>query len=330
MAPVRSARASRSMLGATTALVAGVLSGLRGVSLAVAGCVGDCTADGAAGHDVSLMQLRRLGSPHAAASGAGGVLPAAGGRKVELVVERHCEDLMWVGNISRSLWQDMKVTVPDKCGNDCTPKRVEDFPQGMLVQVQQLENVGRDGHDQLWFISQRYDSLAPFTAFVQGAKHWSTGEIWENKAKGWKTQSAALDELIPMAMAEDVHFLPIASRNERGPIFWQDGGYPGEPQFPPEANIRKFLIRRRRNMQPDMHMRARELYALLFGVTPCEAPAQVYTVGMQFIVSRDRLLSRPRKFYSCCSRTSSSATPALVTSTSGWSRRSTAAPLSAS
>mmetsp|Transcript_90093 Transcript_90093/g.233675 ORF Transcript_90093/g.233675 Transcript_90093/m.233675 type:complete len:358 (-) Transcript_90093:39-1112(-) len=211
---------------------------------------------------------------------------------VDLVVERHCEDLGWLQDISSDVRPLIKVLVYDKSGGDCARADAQELPRDMHVVVKELKNVARDGHDQLYHIVTNYDNLAPYTAFVQAGFHWTLRGIEGKGAHGWNSQAAALNDLVPRLAKQHVPFLPFTMYTKYGPVLWQDREDDTDPDFPPEVNVLKFSTG-----WSDMYQKARELYSLLFGGTPCEAKGQAFTAGMQYIVARENIKARPLAFY---------------------------------
>lgn len=211
---------------------------------------------------------------------------------VDIVVERHCEELGWLSNIAPDLRPVVKVLVYDKSGGDCAPASVQDLPQDLHAVVIKLKNVARDGHDQLYHIVERYDDLAPYTAFVQAGFHWTLKGLSDKGAHGWNSQAEALNDLIPRLSKESVRFLPITMYTKYGPVLWQDREDDTDPDYPAETNVLKFATG-----WSDMYQKAREFYSLLFGGTPCEAEGQHFTAGMQYIVARENIRTRPLAFY---------------------------------
>lgn len=70
--------------------------------------------------------------------------------RFELVVARHDEDLAWLKRVPR----EFRVTVYDKGDGSGAGIR--------------LPNTGREAHTYLYHLSERYESLADLTVFVQG------------------------------------------------------------------------------------------------------------------------------------------------------------------
>lgn len=213
-----------------------------------------------------------------------------GSATIDLVVERHCEDLDWLYDLSDEIRSRAKVFVYDKPGNDCNPVH-KPFPDDLQVSHKVLPNVGRDGHDQLEHIIEHYDDLGTHVVFVQAGFHWTLKSGYGGKAYGWFSQAEALNELLP-TLTESVRFLPLVQYSEHGPVQWQDRQELGEPEDFEGTNVKLFIA-----LRTDLYNRAKELYAMFFGGTPCEAPPQKFTAGMQYVVHRDSLVRRPLKFW---------------------------------
>jgi Protein of unknown function (DUF3431). len=69
---------------------------------------------------------------------------------LELVVARHVEDLAWLGRVP----ENFRITVYDKGDGSSGGMR--------------LTNMGREAHTYLHHLSERHESLAALTVFVQG------------------------------------------------------------------------------------------------------------------------------------------------------------------
>lgn len=209
---------------------------------------------------------------------------------IDLVVERHCEKLDWLNDLSDDLRPYMKVFIYDKPGKSCAPTSADEFPTDLHVSVRELKNVARDGHDQLQHIIEHYDDLGTHVAFVQAGYHWTLGG--RGRSRGWKSQAAALNELIPKLTSENRRFQPLVMYTEKGPVQWLDKEDDTDPDEFAQNNVHKFGTGFN-----DMYMRAKELYAMFFGGTGCDAPPTPFTPGMQYIVHRDSLKRRPLKFW---------------------------------
>lgn len=231
---------------------------------------------------------------------------------IDLVIERHCERLSWLSQISEDLRPRLRVYVYDKPGQECTPVE-EVFPEGLKVSVEELKNVGRDGHDQLQHIVEHYDELGAHVVFVQAGFHWTL--MGRQGNKGWNSQSAALNDLLPK-LSDAVRFLPLVQYSERGPVQWQDKRENTDAEDFKGTNVKLF-----KTGWTDMYNRGKELYAMFFGGTPCDAPPQSFSAGMQYIVHRDSLLRRPRKFWKAFQDLMVSCDPAMGF---GFERLSTA------
>lgn len=210
---------------------------------------------------------------------------------IDLVVERHCEDLAWLGRISKDLRPRLKVFIYDKPGTSCERLLAKDIPTDLHVTVEVLENVGRDGHDQLYHISTHYQDLARHTVFVQAGLHAALQGMLYPRTSGWDSQEEALNDLLPK-LSEEVRFLPLSMYTVRGPVLWQDREDDTDPDIFPEVNVLKF-----KTGAADMFNKAREMYSILFGGKPCDSKGQWFTPGMQYIVHRDSIRRRPLTFW---------------------------------
>mmetsp|Transcript_39576 Transcript_39576/g.125523 ORF Transcript_39576/g.125523 Transcript_39576/m.125523 type:complete len:354 (-) Transcript_39576:71-1132(-) len=255
-----------------------LLSSLCCSAIGGTGALGSCTG----GDDSILLQMARSRTHMRTGESQT--------RFLDLVVERHCEDLGWLRNVSLDLRPSTRVLIYDKHGTDCKALTRSDVPQDWDVVLTELPNVARDGHDQLYHIVSHYDDLAPWTAFVQGGLHWTLKPLAH--AKGWQSQAEALNDLVPKLSTATTGFWPLVMYSERGPMLWQDAEDDTDPDPPPELNYFHF-----QNGGSDMYSKARELYSSLFGGTPCEASGQKFPPGMQYLVKRENLVRRPLQFW---------------------------------
>lgn len=218
----------------------------------------------------------------------------ASAEHIDLVVERHCEDLSWLSELSEEVRPRLRLFIYNKPGKDCGPLDKAMVPADLHVEIEELENIARDGHDQLHHVAKHYDDLAPHTAFVQAGYHWTMRSNKQLKLDGWENQQDALNELIPK-LTDDQKFIPLTAHSkEWGPMLYRDM----EDDTDTENNLPETHVSKFKTGWSDMYNRGREMYAMLFGGTPCEAEGQNFTAGMQYIVHRDNLRQRSQKFWS--------------------------------
>lgn len=209
----------------------------------------------------------------------------------DLVIERHCESVSWLSQLTPGILSRLSIFIYDKSGGDCTALTQANLNASVAATIVPLPNVGRDGDTQVHHIIQNYNCLAENTAFVQAGYHWTLGGHWKEDIRGWANQADALNELIP-TLTQGTEFLPIIARNQLGPILWQDREYDSTSEVYPGENTLFFQAGAN-----DMYNKAREGYSVLFGGSPCEAPRPRFSAGMQYIVGRQALLSRPLSFW---------------------------------
>eukprot|EP00930_Biecheleria_cincta_P086726 TRINITY_DN75987_c0_g1_i1.p1 TRINITY_DN75987_c0_g1~~TRINITY_DN75987_c0_g1_i1.p1 ORF type:complete len:427 (-),score=50.00 TRINITY_DN75987_c0_g1_i1:245-1525(-) len=240
---------------------------------------------------------------------------------VDVVVEWYCEDISWLKDLSPSLSSEVALWIVDKgAGKQCEARQkfeaiVDALP--FPVTILSMRNVGRDGHSQTAFIHRYYAELAKYTVFVQGQHHWyimgmsipSFGARWQDiknrwqkfdlhidiNAKGWSSQPEAVHDIVRKAIAENADFLPIVPYSSKGPVLAEDLP-PGKIE---EADFSKL---KERDFNYDntfffdgTHMRQEgsDMFVALFGKRDGDKTPLPFSPGMQYLISRERLQSRP-------------------------------------
>jgi hypothetical protein len=167
--------------------------------------------------------------------------------RLELVVARHQEDLAWLRRVPR----DFAITIYNK------------GPQ--LPQATLLPNIGREAHTYLHHLTERHDTLADLTVFVQG-------HPFDHAPDLHKTLRSLADGTFTVP---DFHWLGFLAdtddpRGRRLFVPWSKN--PDRNELPLDAFHRE-----------------------LFG-TP-GPDAYRFFVGAQFLVTRPAAHRRPRDFY---------------------------------
>jgi len=166
------------------------------------------------------------------------------------------------------------------------------LPADITVTQEILPNVARDGHGQIYHVAKHYDDLARHTMFLQAGYHTTMQSEPERNLIGWESQSGAIND-ITANLTDDIKFLPVTAYDKVfGPRFHVDKEDDTDDQDFPNEHMDKFDTG-----WTDMYMRAKEMYAMMFGGTPCDAKGQVFTAGMQYVVHRDNLRRRPLTFW---------------------------------
>jgi len=166
---------------------------------------------------------------------------------LELVVARYDEDLAWLKRVPK----DFRITIYDK----------GDGASGGIP----LLNEGREAHTYLRHLSERYDSLAELTVFVQGH---------------------------PFDHAPDLHkqLKAYAEGAESiGDFYWL--GFLADTDDP---RGRRLFVPWSKNPERK-ELQLEEFHRELFGGPGPDAYR--FFVGAQFAVTRDAAHRRPRKFY---------------------------------
>jgi len=167
---------------------------------------------------------------------------------LELVVARHTEDLAWLRRVPR----EFAITVYDKSGAPC--------PDGIL-----LPNTGREAHTYLHHLTERYDTLADLTVFVQG-------HPFDHAPALHKILRALADGTFAVA---DFHWLGFLADTD-------------------DARGRRLFVPWSKN--PDRHeLPLGEFHQQILG-QPGPASYRFF-VGAQFIITRATAHRRSRAFY---------------------------------
>ena len=172
---------------------------------------------------------------------------------VEVVVARYREDVSWTAALG------LPVTIYDKSGQP-----------GPLA----LPNIGREAHTYLTHILRRYDSLAAYTVFVQGApfEHMEPGAT-----------PASFAARIAQNVRLGVQFTGFAAFKLKCDRL----GRPHDLADPAKHGHRAGFGK---------DIPVGEVYQRLFGDPVPEIFLTPAPAGMLF-VARERILSRPREFY---------------------------------
>ena len=167
--------------------------------------------------------------------------------RLELVVARHREDLAWLRRVPRAF----TVTVYDKSGN--------------LPGAIPLPNIGREAQTYLHHLTERHDSLADLTVFVQGH---------------------------PFDHAPDLH--KVLHSLAEGSFDVPDFHWLGFLADTDDARGRRLFVPWSKN--PERHeLPLDEFHQQIFGTNGPDAYR--FFVGAQFIVPRATAQRRDRAFY---------------------------------
>lgn len=216
---------------------------------------------------------------------------------VDLVITLHCDSIDWIKDISPELAPVLTVVILHKVSDEekkpeCNPA-IPKIP--IDVKYIRLPNAGRDGGSQFTYISKTYHALPTYTMFMQAGNHWFIGN-WLPEAHGFDNNSAAVNELVPMALRKKPSFVPVSpylGGVEGDPILYLDRAT-NEDKAAQDAdtpkNIKKFDAGK-----ADMFNYARDMLGILFGKKPCEHQEEIIFVpGMQYLVQRDLILNWPQ------------------------------------
>jgi len=166
---------------------------------------------------------------------------------LELVVARYDEDLAWLKRVPK----DFRITIYDK----------GDGASGGIP----LLNEGREAHSYLRHLSERYDSLADLTVFVQGHPFDHAPDL-HKQLKAYAEGSESIADFYWLGFLADTD----DPRGRRLFVPWSKN---------PE----------RKELQLE------DFHRELFGDSGPEAYR--FFVGAQFAVTRDVAHRRPREFY---------------------------------
>jgi len=127
-----------------------------------------------------------------------------------------------------------------------------------------LDNVGREGHTYYKYICDHYDALDDYTIFLQGHPFDHLPNILDE-----------LDDIRRKQRNGELVTAPVYFRYLTKPIMeCRLSGCTGHPGLP-----------------------IKQVYEYVFGTQVTEDRVFMFGSGAQFIVSRERILQRPREFY---------------------------------
>jgi len=233
---------------------------------------------------------------------------------VDVVITWNCEDLEWIGQISPVFAPILTVVLLHKLDKEeehKSPKCLAALPRTPFnVSVVRLRNRGRDIHSPFIFIKNNYRTLAGYTMFLQADQHWvlrwKPGDDRvpnsDKMVRHFASNIEAVNDIILLALRRHSHFIPLMAYVEEdgAPMLFADR----------ESNINKSLqdaiiIKESKYVFTfdmgfsDMYNTAREMYSILFGGSPCDAPVSsplsgvTFVPGFQFVVSRRAIWRRP-------------------------------------
>eukprot|EP00927_Polykrikos_kofoidii_P019774 TRINITY_DN1926_c0_g1_i1.p1 TRINITY_DN1926_c0_g1~~TRINITY_DN1926_c0_g1_i1.p1 ORF type:complete len:350 (+),score=33.19 TRINITY_DN1926_c0_g1_i1:66-1052(+) len=197
---------------------------------------------------------------------------------MELVVASMCENLTWFAGYRGPISVYVKNL---SCAEELSQIARARNQQALISFAAGLDNVGREGHTYMRHIIDRYDSLAAWTAFTQGAGQHAAIQSVDK-----------LREFLASGGEPTRGFIPIVPKNDKGWMLYRDADEGESEGMETDTNIYTFG-----HGKMDMANRARDVYASLFGGSPCDAPPMVFAAGAQFVVSRDTIRAKPRSFY---------------------------------
>uniref|UniRef100_A0A6C0DUT1 DUF3431 domain-containing protein n=1 Tax=viral metagenome TaxID=1070528 RepID=A0A6C0DUT1_9ZZZZ len=122
-----------------------------------------------------------------------------------------------------------------------------------------LNNVGREGHTYFKYICDNYDNLEDYTIFLQGKPFDHSPNVIYNVTKYVNNADLNIDFEY---LSEDIWTTTFDREATR---FWQNKGI-------------------------------NHTYSRVFGIKPVNNEC-IFGCGAQFIVSKERILQRPRAFY---------------------------------
>mmetsp|Transcript_78002 Transcript_78002/g.135180 ORF Transcript_78002/g.135180 Transcript_78002/m.135180 type:complete len:475 (-) Transcript_78002:37-1461(-) len=214
---------------------------------------------------------------------------------VDLVITSHCDSIDWIKDIDPKLASVLTVVVLHKVNDkdmekpDCNPPKPKTPINVMYIH---LPNAGRDGGSQFTYITKTYHALATYTMFMQAGYHWYIGN-WLSEAHGFSTNAAAVNELVPMVLQFKPRFVPVAPHIAGDPILFFDRMTNEDKEAQDESKSPK--VKGFDAGPIDMFNQARDMLGILFGMRPCDQQEEIlYAPGMQYIVSRDLILARPK------------------------------------
>lgn len=234
---------------------------------------------------------------------------------VDVVITWNCESIDWIRGISPEFAPFLKVILLHKLdqGQDRgNPKCRAHVPSTPLdVSVVRLRNRGRDIHSPFIFIKNNYRTLAGYTMFLQADQHHILQGFPPVLTPGghirtFQGNAEAVNDFVRMARRKRANFIPLMPYDQRDetPVLVADR------QSNIDTNAQDIIINRTSNKfkmhlsmfgnnAADCYNTARELYSILFGGTPCDAPTASPLVGIsfapgfQFIVSRHNIQRHP-------------------------------------
>jgi len=222
--------------------------------------------------------------------------------QVDLMVARFCEDpFLWLNELNSTFAQYVNIFIYDKGGESCKyiePGEYRHLP--FKVTIIRMRNVGRDGHSQVVHTIRYYDRLAEYTIMLQAGFHWTLGSLERPGVHliGWKDQAEAVEDVVPILLSSTPHFLPMIHHHGPGPtlfvpVLWEDAEFDWTAeQMKPRANTLVFGA-----VELDMNHEGRELYAIMFGKSPCSVKSLRFAAGMQYAVSKTALFFRSIEFW---------------------------------
>jgi hypothetical protein len=237
---------------------------------------------------------------------------------VDLVITWHCEDISWIQNISTDYSNVLRVFLMHKIGDtdaetnqDCAASVAEDAIPEVTFKVFEirLPNKGRDIHTPLFFLDKRYNTLADYTVFMQADEHWSLTFVPPVKDKmsvrSFTGNADAANDVIHRALEHHRRLIPVMPYRvaDETPVLFADresNEHIDEQDSLIREKLRTDLTFMFQNGFSDLYNRARDMDAMLFGGSPCNAPKSspltgiAFIPGYQFAVSRDAVLQHPR------------------------------------
>lgn len=237
---------------------------------------------------------------------------------VDVVITWNCEDLAWIGKISPVFAPILTVVLLHKLDKEeehKRPKCLAALPKTPFnVSVVRLPNRGRDIHSPFSFITNNYHTLAGYTMFLQADQHWALRWVppddrvpnASNKVRHFANNAEAVNDFISMALRKRTHFIPLMPylKEDSTPMLFADR----------ESNLNKSIqdaiitkesqyVFTFDNGVQDLYNAPREMYSILFGGSPCDAPSSspltgvTFVPGFQFMISRHAIQKRPRHIW---------------------------------
>jgi hypothetical protein len=238
---------------------------------------------------------------------------------VDIVITWSCEDIEWISQISPKFVPILTVVLLQKVDKEWekkVPKCHTQVPKTPFnVSVVRLRNRGRDIHSPFIFIKNNYRTLAGHTLFMQADQHWFLR--WsppiapnpELKVRHFENNAEAVNDFVSMALRRRARFIPLTpyakkAEEDEVPMLYADR----ESNI--DISVQDSIIQQERkyvftfdNGANDVYNTAREMYSILFGGSPCDAPSSspllgvTFVPGFQFIVSRHALWRQPLRIW---------------------------------